>query len=552
MATGRPRCPAYHRRTVDILAKARDAVASRDWATAFAAFSARDADSLAPDDLDSLAQAAWWLGEMDASIAAHERAYELYLADGTTGGAVMSALYLSYDHFNRGQFAIGGAWQARAARLARKIADAPAAGYVGIVDCAEAFRSGDLARCMTTAKRICAIGEEQGDGTLVAWGLHWQGLTLVRQRQMGEGWTFLDEAMLVAASSTIQPIWTGFLRCNTLEICDQLRDPQRAWQWLETTDRWLKAVSSGPVYPGICRIYRAKLMRERGQWRDAEHEARLARDELAQVHISAAARANYELGEILRLEGELEAAEATFETAQQMGFDAQPGLALLHLEQGRMALATGELRRALDDAPDSLARSRLLPHWMRVALADGDGHAAAAALAELESAASDFASPGLTASAAAARGALHLAEANAEAARTAFRRSSHLWSDLDAPYEAALARVGAGEALALLGDADAARLEWKAARDIFGRLGARLDGDRVGALLGRETYPGGLTRREVDVLRLVALGRSNKEIAADFVISEHTVARHVSNILRKLEAPSRAAAAAYALRHRLA
>jgi DNA-binding CsgD family transcriptional regulator len=509
-------------------------------------------DSLAPDDLDSLAQAAWWLGEMDASIAAHERAYELYLADGTTGGAVMSALYLSYDHFNRGQFAIGGAWQARAARLARKIADAPAAGYVGIVDCAEAYRSGDLARCMATAKQICTIGEEQADGTLVAWGLHWQGLTLVRQGQMGEGWTLLDEAMLVAASSTIQPIWTGFLRCNTLEICDELRDPRRAWQWLETTDRWLKAVSSGPVYPGICRIYRAKLMQERGQWREAEREARRARDELAPIHVSAAARATYELGEILRLEGKLEAAEATFQTAQRMGVDAQPGLALLHLEQGRMALAAGELRRALDDAPDSLARSRLLPHWVRVALAGGDRHAAATAVAELELAATDFASPGLTASAASARGALHLAESDADAARTAFRRSTQLWSDLDSPYEAALARVGAGEALALLGDADAARLEWEAAREIFERLGARQDGDRVRSLLARERYPGGLTRREVDVLRLVALGHSNKEIAADLVISENTVARHVSNILRKLDAPSRAAAAAFALRHRLA
>ena len=532
--------------------KARNAVASRDWATAFAAFSAVNADSLAPDDLDSLAQAAWWLGEMEASIEAHERAYELYLADGATGGAVMSALYLSYDHFNRGQFAIGGAWQARAARLARTIADAPATGYVGIVDCAEAYRSGDLARCTTTAQRICAIGEEQGDGTLIAWGLHWQGLALVRQGQMGGGWAFLDEAMLVAASSTSQPIWTGFLRCNTLQICDELRDPRRAWQWLETTDRWLKAVSSGPIYPGICRIYRAKLMRERGQWREAEREARQATNELAHIHVSAAAHANYELGEILRLEGKLEAAEAAFQAAHQMGFDAQPGLALLHLEQGREALATGELRRGIDDAPDSLARSRLLPHWMRVALAGADRQAAAAALAELESAAANFASPGLTASAASARGALHLAEADAEAARTAFRRSAQLWSELDTPYEAALARVGAGEALALLGDADAARLEWEAARGIFERLGARLDGDRVGALLGREKYAGGLTRREVDVLRLVALGRSNKEIAADLVVSEHTVARHVSNILRKLDAPSRAAAAAYALRHRLA
>jgi ATP/maltotriose-dependent transcriptional regulator MalT len=299
-------------------------------------------------------------------------------------------------------------------------------------------------------------------------------------------------------------------------------------------------------------MFKASILRERGNWPEAEREARRVCDELATLHISSESRSYYELGEIRRLGGDYAGAESFFRQAQEMAFDPQPGLSRLRLAQGHIDLASDQIRRALDGAGDRLARARLLPDLVVIALARGDLEAARSSVEELDGTATAYRSPGLEASAAWARAAVLLAEPDPASALAIFRMAARLSADLGSPYRVAIARRGAGEALRALGDEEGARIELDAARATFGRLGAEPDADQTATLLGHGAHPAGLSDREIQVLRHVVSGRSNKEIAADLAISEHTVARHMSNIFAKLSVSSRASAVAYALRHGIA
>jgi ATP/maltotriose-dependent transcriptional regulator MalT len=532
---------------------AREALDAHDWATAFDVLTKLSESSTpSADEAYSLGQAAWWLGRMDVAMDAYQRAHQEFVASGRTDAAVMTAVYLSYSHANKGDFAMAAAWHARAARLAHKIPDSPAAGYLGIVECGAAYHSGDLEGCLARAELVTKIGEDRTDPTLVAWGLHWQGLALIRQGHIDRGWTLVDEAMLDITLRQMEPLWAGFLHCNTIRLCDELGDPGRGWRWVEVTERWLEKGPTGPLYSGICRMFKASILRERGIWPEAEREARRVCDDLATLHMSSESRAYYELGEIKRLGGDFSDAEALFRQAQEMAFDPQPGLARLRLAQGALDAASGLIRRALDEASDRLARVRLLPDFVVIALARGDIESALSAAEELDEIATVYRSPGLMASAMWARAAVLLAQLDAGAALATFREAARLSTDLGSPYRVALARRGAGEALRGLGDEDSARIELEAARAIFDRLGAGPDAEQTASLLGRRAHPSGLSDREVEVLRNVASGRSNKEIAADLGISEHTVARHMSNIFAKIGVSSRTSAVAYALRHGIA
>jgi ATP/maltotriose-dependent transcriptional regulator MalT len=540
-------------RVVHILETAREALAAHDWAVAFDQLSdLRDTSTLAPEDLEALAEAAWWLGRGEVSIEALERAYQEFVASRQIDRALMAALYLSYHHANKGDLAVGEAWRARSTRLARQIPDSPAVAYLTTIEAGIAYNSGDFEGCMTKAKLVTKTGEEHGDPTLVAWGLHWEGLALIKQGHLDRGWPLLDEAMLGVSSGEMKPIWAGFLHCSTVLICEQLGDPRRGWQWIETTERWLHGVPSASVYPGICRIYKARILQERGIWAEAENEARRVCDELRDLHIASAARGYYEIGEISRLRGDFDSAEESFKKAHHLGFDPQPGLACLRLAQGRVEVARTQIVRALDEAPDRLERARLLPHHIEIALVAGDLESATAAADELEAIAREYRSPRLMANAVSARGAVLLAQQDAPAALTLFRRAIRLWTEVDSPYQVALVRVRSGQAHRSLGDEDGAIMEFEAARETFERFGANRDARQAAELLGEATHPGGLSNREVEVVRLVATGKSNRQIAAELFISERTVARHLSNIFAKLAVSSRAGVAAFALRKGLA
>lgn len=536
-----------------LLEKARDALAAHNWALAFDLLSeAREISGLAAEDLDALAEAAWWTGRIDICIEALERVYQEFVGSGETDRAVMAAIYLSYHHANKGDFAIGNGWQSRATRLAQQIPHSPAAAYLATAECGIAYNSGDLEGCLAKAKAVAKAGEDHGDPTLLAWGLHWRGLAMIKLGYLDEGWSLLDEAMLGVSSGQMQPIWAGFLHCGMVLICEQLGDPRRGWQWVEVTERWLHGLPSASVYPGICRMYKARLIQERGDWAEAEIEARRVCAELTDLHVASAARAYYEIGEINRKRGDLESAEESFKKAHHMGFDPQPGLARLRLAQGRVDTAMLQIVRALDEAPDRLERAKLLPHHVEIAIAAGDLEGATAAVNELQGIADDYQTPRLMACALSARGALLLAQADPSGALTTSRRAVRLWMDIDCPYQVALERLQIAEVYRLLDEDDAAIMELDAAREVFESLGASHEAHRAAELLGEAGHPGDLSDREVGVLRLVAAGKSNKQIAAELFISERTVARHLSNIFVKLDVPSRAGAAAFALRKGLA
>jgi DNA-binding NarL/FixJ family response regulator len=266
----------------------------------------------------------------------------------------------------------------------------------------------------------------------------------------------------------------------------------------------------------------------------------------------AVGEAYYLQGELHRLRGEFDAAEAAYRDGATWGRRPDPGIAMIRLAQGNHRAAAASLRRALDEA-DPIARPRLLEPFVEVMLAAGDVEAAEAAARELATIGRQGAQPPLLrAIAARADGLVKLAKGDPKAALVALRSAWELWQTLDAPYESARARVAIALACQALGDADGAAIELAAARKAFDELGALPDRDRADALAGSSTpAPGGLSPRELEVLRLVASGGSNRDIAANLGISERTVDRHVSNIFTKLDVSSRTAATAFAYEHRL-
>jgi DNA-binding NarL/FixJ family response regulator len=303
------------------------------------------------------------------------------------------------------------------------------------------------------------------------------------------------------------------------------------------------------AFTGRCLVHRAEVFQLDGAWREALDEARRAGERFVATKNPAAGLARYRQGEVLRLQGEFEAAERAYREASAFGWEPQPGLAQLRLAQGRTDAAAAAIRRAEAAATQVLERARLLPAFVEIMLAVGELEAARRACRELEELAGLFESAMLAALVAHAEGAVQLADGDAQAALVALRRAGETWLALEAPYEIARTRMLVAEACRMLGDEEAAELEREAARSIFERLGAKPDLARLEAPVTAETF--GLSRRELEVLRLVAAGQSNRAIAAALVISEHTVARHVQNILAKLRLPSRAAATAFAFEHDL-
>jgi DNA-binding CsgD family transcriptional regulator len=352
----------------------------------------------------------------------------------------------------------------------------------------------------------------------------------------------------------VHPIVVGDVYCSLIEACQETFDLRRAEEWTAALGRWCAAQPELVAYRGQCLVHRAEILELHGAWQEAMDEARRASDRLsrptAQPGLGAAF---YRRAELHRLRGELAAAEEAYRQASAWGCEPYPGLALLRLAQGQVAAAAGAIRRVVDEARDRVSRARLLAAHVEIMLAAGDVPAAHAGADELAEIAAALAAPFLQAVAAQATGAVLLGEDDHRAALPPLRRAWAAWQELDAPYDAARVRVLIGLCCRALGDGDGAELELDAARRVLERLGAATDLDRLGLRhrASAGAAPGGLTARELEVLRLVAAGKSNRAIAAELVISEKTVGRHLSNIFNKLGLWSRAAATAYAYQHGL-
>jgi ATP/maltotriose-dependent transcriptional regulator MalT len=526
-------------------------VQTPDWRAVHDDLRRRAPSSLSASDFDLLGESLFWLDRPDESIAVLGEAFRAHVAEGDHAGAVMAAWQLFYDHALVGEEALASGWFERARRHARHVEGSAAAGFLHVAENDRALARGGLDEALGHADRAVAIGEALGDADLMAMALQARARALVASGRTGEGMAALDEAMASVANGEVAPLFTGWVFCNALSTCHDLADLRRAVEWSEIAIRWCDELRDGRFYPGTCRLHTVELASLRGTWALAAKQAEQARDELVSHDPRYAGEAYYLIGELHRLAGDPDLAEEAFTSAHQLGRLPQPGLARVRMAQGRVDAARKALRLALDPPPTApLRRIELLAALVDADLAAGDVEAAVAGSRDLAGVADAVPSDHLAAISRAAEAAVLRAGGDPVGACRCAADAATRFRALGLPYDEARARAVRGAAARDVEDRDTADLELTAALAMFRRLGAEPDARHVEALLG-EAAPSPLSARETEVLRLVAQGGSNRDVAATLVVSEHTVARHLSNIYTKLGVGSRSAATAFAREHSL-
>ena len=546
---------------MDEVERARDAQRAGAWNDAYDVLSAIDLrDPLGANELELLATSAYLIGRDEECFAALERAHQAFLHAGERTRAARCGFWLGLFLLLRGELGRATAWLGRAQRLADEQAqECVEHGYLLIPAAEQQLAAGDWTAAHETASRSVAIGERFRDPDLTACARHLQGRALLGGGNVQGGLALLDEAMLAATSGELSPILSGLLYCSVIDSCLRVYAFSRAREWTTVLAAWCERQPQMVAFRGSCVVHRAQVMRLHGGWQEAIAEVRSACDRFERgIGQSPPGGAFYEQGEVHRLRGELDAAERAYRAASQAGCEPQPGLALLRNAQGRADAATAALHRVLAATTDDLQRTRLLSAFVEVLLSSGDIGKARSVCDELQNIAERFPSDALLAISAQARAAVLLSEGGAATAVVLARQAWQLWTQIEAPYLGARARELVGMGCGALGDADGYRLELEAARTTFEQLGATPDAARIDALLAKArprthdpAHRSGLTARELEVLRLVAAGKTNRAIAGALRLSEKTIERHLSNMFQKLGVSTRSAATAYAYEHGL-
>ena len=525
-----------------------------DWLAEHAYLTAADAEApLPPGDLERWAVAAFLLGREEQVIELLERAHQGYLTAGSHESAVRCAYWIGFHLQNRGEAARAAGWLAVLRRLlADEDRDGPLAALVLMPEAVQLMWSRRAADAIPAFERAAALAQQGGDRDVFVLANLARGNCLLQLDRVDEAVVALDEAMVHVTAEQVSPQVTGLAYCSVISACMMRFDVGRASEWTRALSGWCDAQSGLVPFRGVCLVHRAELLQLRGFWDEAADQARQACVRLQQSGEGALGAAHYRLAELFRLRGDLDSAERAYSQAAACGQEAQPGLALLRVAQGRLPAAMAGLDRALVERRQVSAWPDLLAVRVDVALQVSDLDSARQWVSELTQLAENRSMPYLRALAGRAEGGLCLALGDAQGSLPRLRAAWAAWQEVDAPYEAARTRVLVAVACRKLGDEDAARMEEDAARSVFSELGALADL----AALNKHSRPlpapdGKLSRRELEVLRLLATGLTNREIAAQLFLSEKTVARHLSNIFPKLEVSSRSAATAYAHREHL-
>jgi DNA-binding CsgD family transcriptional regulator len=531
---------------------ARAACDSHRWGDAFRLLSGVAVHELGVDDLDRLATAAYLTGHDEEGFAYWVRAHQACVSQDAVHRAAYFGTRLAQALGFKGDLGRCRGWVDRTARLLEEAGiDCVEQGYreYGLA-MMRFFEAGDVAGARTHFVQAGKIGTRFAHRELLTLARIGEGRMLIYLGEIGEGMALLDEAMVSIEARELSPFATGDAYCTVIDACSELFDLGRCRSWTESFTRWCDTQQELVLYRGHCFLHRAEMLELLGAWSEALVEARHACDRLAApVNPAALAGACVIEGDLLRLIGDFDGAEASYQRANELGRDPQPGLALLRLGQGRLDVANATIRRALGEAEDPMSRARMLGPYVEILLVAGDTAAGGIAADELREIAAELGSPFLRAHSARASGGVLLAADTFKAALIELRRAFNEFNALGVRYEAARTRLLIADACRALGDHDAAGMESSSARSEFESLGATAMLSTIATQA--DSLPDGLTQRELEVLVLLARGKTNRTIANELFISEKTVASHVSHIFTKLGVASRSAATAYAYDHDL-
>lgn len=519
-------------------------------------FKADKERALEPVELETLALAAFLTGKDTECFEILERAHHGYLNREKTEKAVRCAFWLGLMLINAGEKARGSGWMARIERLLsdEQRPECAEKGLLLIPSALGALSSGEAANAQKHFEQAVIIGEKFGDIDLIALGRLGKGQAMIQQGIVAKGIKLLDETMIIVETEEIFPLVKGIIYCAVIETCRKIWDLRRAQEWTLVLSRWIDSQPDILPFRGQCLVRRAEIFQLHGEWPIALEQSHDACKLLTQPPGQpAAGEAYYLQAELKRLLGDFEEAERCYMEAAKWGKKPQPGLALLRLEQGLNGDAETSIGNTLKETKEIKRRAELLPGFVKIMLAVKRTEEAQQATKDLQLIAVKFNTPYLYAISSYCQGSVLIEEGNFQLSLEHLNKALKIWDTLHLPYESALTRELIGLVYRELNDKDNSNLELAAAKWVYGQLNAQPDLDRINMMKngssGHESH--GLSLRELQVLRLVISGKTNKSVAGELFISERTVDRHVSNIFNKLNVSSRVEATSFAFKNQI-